>query len=99
MIENLQRQVAKLTQLLEAQNLDMHHDIDDDDSESSFTCITILFWFGNIAVGMSGMELPKFAGTLIALQVHHHMEWYCQDNGKEVGGLDLSEIFVDARSA
>jgi hypothetical protein len=44
-------------------------------------------------------ELPKFVGALITLQVHHHMEWYCQDNGKEVGGLHLLEIFVDAHSA
>ena len=36
MIENLQRQVAKSMQLLAAQNLDMHCNIDDDDSESIF---------------------------------------------------------------
>jgi hypothetical protein len=28
-----------------------------------------------------------------ALQVYHHLEWYCRDYGKEIGGLKKA-VFI-----
>ena len=57
MIGDWERQVAELTQRLEAQNLERDCEMDDRDSESNFeNRITILFWVGNSVFGIGNME-------------------------------------------
>jgi hypothetical protein len=73
-IEDLERQVAELTQCLEAQNLERDCEMDDHDSESNFENLyhnPVLgreqrvwdWWYGDLGFKV---ELPEFLGTLQA---------------------------------
>jgi hypothetical protein len=63
MIEDLQRQVAKLTQRRAAQNMEMYRNIDGYDSESNFANPyhnPVLFWFRNTVVKMKNLLMKSF---------------------------------------
>jgi hypothetical protein len=80
MIEDLQNQVAQLTQRLAVQNLERDREMDDRDSDSSFEnpCHNpVLGWEQHVQEHQYGdlgfkVELPEFSGTL---QAEGFIDW------------------------